>query len=97
MDNIFLVYIGDSVEKVFESLILARGFVFEELTRPSETGRQNYWTSKLAKHDQTILNMIFEKQLKQLFIDHYNRAASEDNHFCIQEIEVQRSLNNVND
>ena len=87
MNSIFLVHIGNSVEKAFESLDLSRNFCFEELTR-SESEEPNYWTSRLEKHDQTILNMAFEKQSKQFFIDHYNRVADKEDRFYIQEIEV---------
>ena len=88
MNSVFLVYVGSSVERAFESLDLARDFVFEDLTR-SEREEPNYWTSRLEKHDQTILDMAFEKQLKQFFIDHYNRVADKKDRFYIQEIEVE--------
>ena len=89
MNNIFLLHIGDSVERAFESLDLARDFAFEELTRSEEGGR-NYWVSRLKAHDQTILYMILENQSKQFFIDQYNRVADKEDRFYIQEIEVQR-------
>lgn len=88
--QVYLVFVSNGIEHVFESEIAATDFIFEQITR-QEDGEQNYWLGLLSENDQVVLDSIKEKP-KQLFVEYYNKLCAEKDRWSIKKYEVRSQV-----